>query len=173
MGERTKLCVRQVPSTGQGSASGRQLLPAGVQGPSAGWLWGRACGGVGSVSLAGGVARGRRDPGNFPRHPVLGIWLCSLQGFQNPVDLLKSVPTSAKQSVMFLASRILVSSQCQPFSPWGAGREAESTWVLQTLWRPGQRRAVSWRVKGHIGLWLNVTEGSCSLQNHHHCLLIN
>lgn len=140
----------------------QHLLPAGLQGPSPGWGWGRRCGGLGECLPSRRSHGAGRDPGNVPNHAVLGIWLCFLQGFQNPLAVWRCAVPTSQQSVMFLASRILVSFQCQPFGPWGAGRAAESVWGLWTLWRPGQRSAMSWRVKGHVGLWLNVTESSCS-----------
>lgn len=66
-----------------------QLLPAGIQGPRPG-LAGAGAEAEEATSWQEESSGGRRDPGKFPSGPVLGIWLCFLQGLRNPVDVLKS-----------------------------------------------------------------------------------
>lgn len=82
--------VCQVPGTGEVSVHGISCLQASKVPVPAGAGVGGV--GVGGVSPQQEESQGREGPWRA----VLGIWLCFLQGFQNPLAVWRcAVPTSA------------------------------------------------------------------------------
>lgn len=161
VGERAELCVCQVPGKGEVSANGISFLQASKVPVPAGAGVGSA--GVGGASPRQEESRGREGPWECPQ-PCSGRNLALL-----PPGVPESTSCMEMCGSYFSTAIRHVSGQqdsgvfsVPAFWSLGSRQGSRERVGLMELWRPGQRRAVSWRVKGHVGLWLNVAEGSCS-----------